>query len=247
MSNVFILNLKHRSDRREKFQRLNPQHSIGYEFVDAVDGRHIQMDNLIKQNLAIEDLKHYTAGALGCAMSHRELWQRCIAENRSIIIGEDDAILRGDFRTMFARILEQLPTDWDFVLLGYNFDAATSLELFPGVVMHSLFSAFSAKVPTEQDFTAFIEVRTIPALLPLHHAFGTCAYAISPQGAKTLLERCFPLSNRSIYVPSLGRSIVSFGIDTLLNTFYSELKAFCTVPPLGMSPNDKQDSDIQRS
>jgi glycosyl transferase, family 25 len=244
MFDLFVLSLKHRVDRQTKFQRLHAQHRIRYEFVEAVDGRKIQLEDLIKHDLAVANLKYYTAGALGCALSHRALWQRCIEADKSMIICEDDAILRSDFETILPQLLDRFPVDWDFVLLGYNFDSATSLELFPGVVMHSLFSAFAGKVPDEPDISAFIAVETIPTLLALNHAFGTCAYLISPKGARRLLEICFPLSNRAIYIPSLRRTIVSFGLDSLLNTFYSELQAFCLVPPLAISPNDRQDSDI---
>jgi glycosyl transferase, family 25 len=246
MFDLFVLNLQHRIDRRTNFhfQRLHAHHSIQHEFVDAVDGRNIQLEDLIHHGLAVADLKYYTPGALGCALSHRALWQRCIAENRSMIICEDDAILRSDFKTVLPQLIDRLPIDWDFVLLGYNFDSATSLEMFPGVVMHSLFSAFAGKLPDERDIAAFVAVKTMPTLLGLHHAFGTCAYTISPKGAKRLLEICFPLSNRSIYIPSLRRTIVSFGLDSLLNTFYTELQAFCLVPPLAISPNDRQNSDI---
>jgi glycosyl transferase, family 25 len=244
MFDLFVLNLKHRIDRQTKFQQLHAHHHIDYEFFEAVDGRKIQLEDLIKYNLAVADLKYYTAGALGCALSHRALWQRCIAADRSMIICEDDAILRSDFETILPQLIDRFPVDWDVVLLGYNLDSATSLELFPGVVMHSVFSAFAGKVPNEEDIATFVGVKTIPSLLALHHAFGTCAYLISPKGARRLLKICFPLSNRSIYIPSLRRTIVSFGLDSLLNTFYSELQAFCLVPPLAISPNDRQDSDI---
>ena len=244
MFDLCVLNLKHRIDRQTKFQRLHDRHSLHYEFIEAIDGRKIQLDDLIKHGLAVADLQYYTAGALGCALSHRALWQRCIAEDKSMIICEDDAILRSDFETTLPQLTCRLPVDWDFVLLGYNFDSATSLELFPGVVMHSLFSAFAGKVPDERDIATFVAIETIPTILALNHAFGTCAYMISPKGARRLLELCFPLSNLSIYIPSLRRTIVSFGLDSLLNTFYSELQAFCSVPPLAISPNDRQDSDI---
>jgi GR25 family glycosyltransferase involved in LPS biosynthesis len=157
-------------------------------------------------------------------LSHRALCQRYVAEHQPFIVCEDDAVLRGDFAVMFPELLKRIPKDWDFVLLGYNVDSATSLELFPGVVMHSW---FSKQLLEERDLAAFLDGKTEPTVLPLHHGFGTCAYAVSPTGARHLLERCFPLTNRSSYIPSLRRSVISFGIDSLMNTFSRELRAFC--------------------
>jgi hypothetical protein len=36
MFDLFVLNLKHRLDRRKNFQRLHGHNSIRYEFVDAM-------------------------------------------------------------------------------------------------------------------------------------------------------------------------------------------------------------------
>lgn len=238
---ILVMSLPRRRDRYEKFQRWNDQQAIGYEWVEAIDGQQLHFPDLVQENLASPQLQHYTPGALGCALSHRKLWQRCVAENQAIVVCEDDAVLRKDFAIVVPDILQKLPPDWDIVLLGYNFDSATSLEISPGMVMHSTFPKLA---PSNLDISAFQLTTTHPTWLPLQNAFGCCAYALSPQGAKEILARCFPLTNRSYHIPCLRRNITSFGIDSVLNEFYQDIQTFCVIPPLAITPNDKKDSDI---
>jgi len=75
-------------------------------------------------------------------------------------------------------------------------------------------------------------------------AFGTVCYSVSPQGAKSLLQRCFPLKNEIVSIPSLDRRFLSFGIDSIMNKHYSALKSYVCFPPLVWTENDKSTSDV---
>ena len=68
----------------------------------AIDGRKFTPKKLLKDNIistrAYHDLKHgrsdnisiSSLGAIGCTLSHRELWKLCSEELPYIIIAEDD-------------------------------------------------------------------------------------------------------------------------------------------------------------
>jgi GR25 family glycosyltransferase involved in LPS biosynthesis len=243
MPRILVMSLRRRRDRYENFLRWNDQQAINYELFEAIDGQALHFPDLVRDHLAAPQLQHYSPGALGCALSHRSLWQLCVAEDRAIIICEDDAVLRKDFSIIVPRLLQQLPVDWDILLLGYNFDSAISVEISPGVMMNA---GFSPPNLINQDLLAFQTSVSKSVVLPMHNAFGNCAYVISPKGALELLDRCFPLTNKTYYIPCLNRTITSFGTDSLTNEFFKEIKAFCVVPPVALSPNDKRNSDISK-
>jgi hypothetical protein len=78
----------------------------------------------------------------------------------------------------------------------------------------------------------------------LHGAFGIVAYTVSVKGAQRLLDKCFPLRNEVITIPTLHRQMWNCGLDVVLNKIYPTLQAHVSVPPLVWTENDKTTSDI---
>ena len=201
----------------------------------------MNLDQLLTQNLITQRATHFTRGHLGCALSHRLLWERCLQSNAPLLICEDDARLRQDFAATVTHLLAQLPSPWEILLLGYNFDSILDVEIIPGV---DLQGKFVSPWFTEGDRQAFLQTARQPTVLPLNNAFGSCAYAVSPQGAAKLINRCFPLTREPIGIPALNRILYPAGsIDAVMNTHYRHLQAFCAVPPVAITPN--QDSDTR--
>jgi len=67
-------------------------------------------------------IKHsdLTYGAIGCYLSHANLWLKLHkSENDFFLIFEDDSRLPINFNKKFKIVLETLPKDWDIILLGY--------------------------------------------------------------------------------------------------------------------------------
>jgi GR25 family glycosyltransferase involved in LPS biosynthesis/LPS sulfotransferase NodH len=236
-----VINLQRRTDRRQQFLQDNDRvPGIEFDFVEGVDGDKVELRSLVEQALVVPGLQGFTQGMLGCSLSHRKVWQQASSRRQPVVAFEDDAILRTDFAPQLAALVGQLPADWDFVLLGYNLDSVLTTELVPGVAMAT---GFVTTQPGPIDTAKFREVSTAPLLQPLRHAYGLCGYLVSPQGADQLLEMCFPLANRRVFIPALNRFVVADGIDSLMNVFYRHLHAYCSLPPLVMSPNDKATSD----
>ena len=63
---------------------------MSFEF-PAVDGRMLDKQKLIKEGLIAPDCD-YKTGAVGCALSHVNLWKKAADENRIITVFEDDAV-----------------------------------------------------------------------------------------------------------------------------------------------------------
>lgn len=87
----------------------------------AVDGRHININDLNKLGLKIDpNSKIYNRkGAIGCFLSHYFLWKKCVLLNEPIIVLESDVVIK-DF-------IPVLPLDNYVVKLHINRSTKTSL------------------------------------------------------------------------------------------------------------------------
>jgi len=234
----FVISLKRTPNRLEKF-RANST-AIRFEHIEAIDG--MSMDSSARAGVVAPHATGYTPGALGIAASHRALWLRCSERQNPFVICEDDAVLRED-------ILDQLPRvvggagDWDIIMLGFNFDVGLETEIVPGILMGG---GFSIKYPSQQDLDAFVRGRGQVALQRLNLCFGVCANAISPTGARRLLQKAFPMDNRPTIIKSANRSFPAYGVDCMMATLYPELSAYVCIAPLAMTPNNQKTSLSQR-
>ncbi len=117
---IVVINLDNRKDRLQTFNTTNP--NLTYERYSAVDGNSLSYTQLLKDGF---DVNHdwidpllktpLTKGEVGCFLSHWNLWNKCIEENESLLILEDDAILTHRFD-----INEISNLSYDFVYLGYK-------------------------------------------------------------------------------------------------------------------------------
>ncbi len=232
---VIVINLDRSADRLAAFSRRNGHLQAVRRFA-AIDGRGLDPLRLIADGViepAIAAL--YTKGALGCALSHRALWDAAISGGQPLMLCEDDAIFNRRFEaTATALVDRSLPGDWDIVLWGYNFDEYIQIDMLPGVsraVMQFDQAAMRGAIAQFQDSAI------VPLLFPLHRALGCPAYSISSKGARLLRDHCFPLRELTLALP--GRRVVrGRGIDIAMNEAYPRLKAFACVPPLVITEND---------
>jgi GR25 family glycosyltransferase involved in LPS biosynthesis len=64
---------------------------------EAVDGRTLNRASLLADGIIKEDLQSFSVGAMGNALSHRALLQKCVALDENFTVFEDDAILNHRF------------------------------------------------------------------------------------------------------------------------------------------------------
>lgn len=87
---IFVINLKRRPDRLQKFDK---QSYFNYEKIEAVDGRN---SSLISENSHVfkkTRLHKLSKGEKGCILSHKKILDKMIAENIAICcVLEDDAV-----------------------------------------------------------------------------------------------------------------------------------------------------------
>lgn len=104
--NVYCISLKRREDRRSLVKKHLDSIGIEFEFFDAIDG------NDIKETYSIPK------GAIGCSLSHLEIYKKSIGSDKPILILEDDV----EFDLSVVEKIKSIviPDDWALFYFGGN-------------------------------------------------------------------------------------------------------------------------------
>jgi glycosyl transferase, family 25 len=225
---IRVINLKRAVERRQHFAALHA--GLDFTFFDAVDGS------------TVPPLPGYSPGATGCALSHKALWEECVASGRPITILEDDAVLRNDFSSIRLDAAARIAPAWDIILWGWNFDSVLLTEMLPGVAMLSHFDQAAARRHLQDFRTGGGGPKWVVTLIKLHRAFGSPCYSLTPAGAAKLLQTCFPIRGQPVFFPGLNRELPEYGIDIAMNRVYAEIGAYVSIPPMALTPNFNEQS-----
>ena len=178
MSNVklFIVNLPHSIDRKLYMQEQCEKYGLEPVFIEAVYGKNLSEDEINRycdqekaksifgRELMLEEI--------GCALSHKNIYQRIIDENiEYALILEDDAFLKESILEVLDNI-SKFPKTWELVLLGHYSGCDNGKE-FKSIL--SYWGAYSLK-------SSFSLCRLAG------FGFGTHGYLIHQKGAKKLLK-----------------------------------------------------------
>ena len=240
---IFVISLKRSQDRRDLFNKSNSEFITNFVFHDAVDGKTLNIEQLNGQ-IFMKGSKNYSNGAVGCALSHLQLWEKCIELNKPIIVMEDDVIVSNNFKKHLNNLVSNmLPKDFDIVQLSYNFDSVLS---YNNTVYEQCHCTFGKKKMTQTDISNFVNSKINTTIAKLNNCFGTSAYILSPKGAKILKEKCFPLCNRIVNIPYLN-NIMCYTIDCMMNSVYRDISAYVCIIPFVITPHisDEYKSTIE--
>jgi len=235
-ADIYVISLERSKDRREIFDNYNSKY-IKYSYFNAVDGNELNVNSL-PRNIFKKGSVNYSKGALGCALSHLKLWEKCIDLDKPIVIMEDDAIVSKDFNKHMNNLIHSLaPKDWDIMLLNYNFDSILS---YKNTSFETCNCIFNKTQISNEDIDTFVNSKINTTLAKLVHCFGLSSYIISPKGARIIKEKCFPLDNRIITMPFLN-SIQCFTIDCMMNSVYKDISAYVAIFPFVITPHLNKD------
>jgi GR25 family glycosyltransferase involved in LPS biosynthesis len=240
MTDVFVINLDRSTERWAAFEKANAT-AVRFSRFRAIEGAAQSRPDLQASGILNLDVP-YTDGAVGCAMSHIALWKMAATENRNLTICEDDAVFNGEFTLRSEALLQQLDGKFDVILWGWNFDSVLSYQLLPGV---SICAARFDQGRMRASMDRFRKLRFQPSLYRLARAFGLPCYTVSPQGAQTLLERSLPLRNMAVRFPGYDHMFPNNGIDIVMSALYPDLRAYVSLPPLVITPNERAVSTVQ--
>ncbi|HXX09838.1 MAG TPA: glycosyltransferase family 25 protein [Pseudolabrys sp.] len=228
----FVISLKRTPDRLDLFRARNSGCEVDFRHFEAVDGQQVDLaevgDRLVAKGTT------YKPGSIGAALSHSALWKMCARQEKYYLILEDDAVARNDIK---ERLLELLfpRGEFDLVILGCNTDCPLELEIAPGIIYGG---GFSVRHPTEKHLSDFIVSTNPVGLHRLTASIGTPGYVISPQGARLLLGKCFPMDHSLVNFASWNVAFRSQNLDGMMAAQFSKIAAYACVAPLVLTPND---------
>jgi len=240
MTDAFVINLDRSTQRWASFEKANAA-VVPFTRFSAIEGAAQSRAGLQANGLMNMDVQ-YTDGAVGCALSHIALWRKAADENRNLTICEDDAVFNAEFTLRSEALLQQLDGKFDLILWGWNFDSVLSYQILPGV---SLCAARFEQGRMRAQIDRFRTMRFQPSLYRLVRAFGLPCYTVSATGAKALLERVLPLRNMAVSFPGYDHMFSNNGIDIVTSAHYPDLRAYVSLPPLVVTPNERAVSTVQ--
>ena len=161
-------------------QTLCEQHSLTYQFVDAVYGKDLTENEIVqvysKEKALHEFGRELTKGEIGCALSHLSIYREIVDKNiERAIIFEDDIVIQDGFLNLIESV-NNFPKNWECILLGHYRFSFRKLETA---------SSLWKRVQINQRY----EIVRL-----MEHAFGAHGYLINKQGAIKLIEAMTVLS-----------------------------------------------------
>ena len=184
---AWVISLKRTPERLKRFHQINGHEANEVIVIEGIDG--VCDDVLLRRSryLPVEAKQKWSQGSIGSALSHLACWQRCIQTGQAVIILEDDSVLAPDWRHQLNALIDhELPHNWEFLLLGWNYDSVLRSRDSMGTESISLF---------EPAYPALGQIRRIlenPSRRVIHellNAFGLGGYAINPAGTQGLMQR----------------------------------------------------------
>lgn len=120
---IFMINLPSATDRRLFMEKQFKKYKIDYEYVEAVNGKAIPQEELVK----LADLEHIkqvskyvTVGAVGLCLTHKKVYEMVVKRNLPYaLIIEDDIVINKDFER-FLEKMEPLIQPGEIILLYYK-------------------------------------------------------------------------------------------------------------------------------
>ena len=177
---MVCISLERRKDRWGRFQLLAKAAGVHVEHLPAIDAqtfgaaphKHSAISLTTAHNVYYGRRRsHYEidkAGAIGCSLSHFAAWAKLRASGApAIVVFEDDAVIPKDFNARFAKIVAELPDDWDVVTFT-----------------NTRFSNNRRGCTPLQNGTQW---ETCTSLM------GAFGYMVSRRGAERLLARAYPI------------------------------------------------------
>ena len=234
-----VITMDSTSDRFAAFARDNSHLRSRITPFEAVDGRQLDRRKAVESGLYSEaalQVKGLTAGMIGCAASHRHLWESCLLSGQPLLVLEDDVMTHPGLESFIASHRTRLE-ECHIVLFGCNTDSVLQIRTSQGL---KLTAAMEPAHPTPEWISSALastEAECVE-LLALLKACGTSCYWITPYGAQLLLNRCFPLTEQPTFMPLLQQPLLpGISLDWRICALYGELDALVCQPFLAYSPN----------
>ena len=92
---ILVISLERSIDRRMQVEQEMQKISLPWSFLDAIDGSKLTKAPVEYKSNKVKRLQGYelTPNEIGCYLSHKKAWQRCIESGIPTLVLEDDFVL----------------------------------------------------------------------------------------------------------------------------------------------------------
>ena len=118
LPSIIVISLKRSEARRAAFTALLEQSDFDWEILDAIDGLQLQSTPPEYHEEKVIRLLGFplSASEIGCFLSHRLAWARCVEKERPTLILEDDFTFAPHFHESLPKVMAS-DQDWDILRL----------------------------------------------------------------------------------------------------------------------------------
>ncbi len=129
MIEIYVLNLKSRTEKLLKIKKQLDEQKIKYKIFEGIDGKNLDLNYLKDNEIKICNNYYWTIknrnmtyGELGCTLSHLKIYEKHILSNKKdyCLILEDDVIIPDNFLSKLKNITFEINkiSNWDLIYLG---------------------------------------------------------------------------------------------------------------------------------
>jgi glycosyl transferase, family 25 len=170
---AYVINLARSSDRRAHITDEMTKAGLDYEFITAVDGRDLDLQdsNIIDPSLIARN--PFPAGTAGCALSHLRAYKKIVADGSDqALILEDDVTLPANLGALLDAVADHL-TGAEVALLNFGSDDKCKISL-----------QGSVELPSSRLLALPIDVSQL---------LNAAAYVISREACQRMTESVLPV------------------------------------------------------
>jgi len=109
---IFVISLSESTDRQQFIKTQLDKNNTSFDFITAVNGKELtdsEKEKLYDDKKAKKIRRELTPGEIGCALSHKTIYDKMIKENiKRAVILEDDITIKTDFYDLL-QYFEKIP------------------------------------------------------------------------------------------------------------------------------------------
>lgn len=174
---IYLVNMDKDKKRFYGAKKQFDRENILFDRFSAVNGHSLDLAELQRNNI-VRMKKHSffnhnkngrssLMGSIGCALTHRKIWEKVMKTNQNTLVFEDDIIIPKNFWGKLNKNLINVPSEWDIVFLG------------------------GVRIYGKKESDDLIKAKTTQT--NLWNNCGTYAYIVNPNSAKKLLNITDPI------------------------------------------------------
>ena len=243
MMEILAITLDKKGKRYKTFIENNSHLKINP--FDARIGQNLTKEQILEENLATLDfISHdtfFSYGAIGCAASHKTIWEKSRSTKKEFLVFEDDCYTHpqiGEFIKENTKTLNKC----DICFFGLTTNSVVEIQSPQGIKFSKIYfdppypkpewinNAFSNTSIKNVTFNKFLT------------GFGYWAYYVTPKGAEKLINLIFPLSLKTTKIPLIrsgkAANMPCISIDRSGCAIYRDIDALMTYPFLAYNQNN---------